>query len=340
MILVSLLMLLLGGCGAGEPTSVATGPRMSASVVASWPTAGPARQAAFSPDGRVAALGDASGAIVLRDTRSWQTVGQLRHPGGATALHFGKDARHLFSAGYDGTIREWDLAQRAAVRVLKGSPATIWTLDISPDGKRLAAAGEDAVIRIWNLDAPTKPAELRGHTRNVWEVRFSPDGKRLASCSFDYSVRLWDAEHLLAVKTLAGHRQSCVGLDYSPDGQILASGGDDSTIRYWRASDGAPLRTINNGRHVDKLAFSPDGQFIASGGHPHGEVGELWHEVTGGGGEGNAVRVWRTKDGALAANLPHPDDVYWVAFSPDGRWLVTSGEDNRFRLWRLRPVGR
>jgi WD40 repeat protein len=39
------------------------------------------------------------------------------------------------------------------------------------------------------------------------------------------------------------------------------------------------------------------------------------------------------------ANLPHPDDTYLVAFSKDGRWLVTSGEDNRFRLWRLQPTG-
>ena len=328
------LLLLLPGCGSSGPELAKSGPRIEAAPAATWRAAGPARQSAFSPDGALLATSDASGAITIRSTRDWKAIERLSHPGGATALHFGTDA--LYSAGYDGTVREWDLARRTAVRTFKGSGATIWTIDISPDGKRLATGGEDAIIRIWNLDAPARPIELRGHSRNIWEVRFSPDGKRLASCSFDYSVRLWDAEHFRALKTLVGHRQSCVGLDYSPDGNLLASGGDDSTVRFWRASNGAPLRTIDNGRHVDKLAFSPDGRFIASGGHPRGELGELWHEVTGGGGDGSAVRIWRTKDGSLVANLPHPDDVYWVAFSRDGRWLVTSGEDNRFRLWQLR----
>lgn len=334
------LSLLLAACGRSGPAPVTSGPRVNATLAAAWPASAPARQTAFSPDGSLLATSDASGAITIRSTRDWKPIEELKHPGGATALHFGNDGKRLFSAGYDGAVHEWDLAEHKVVETLKGSGATIWTIDISPDGRRLATGGEDAIIRIWDLDQPGKPAELRGHTRNIWEVRFSPDGKRLASCSFDYSVRLWDAEHIRALKTLSGHKQSCVGLDYSPVGKLLASGGDDSAIRYWRASDGAPLRAIENGRHVDKLAFSPDGRWLASGGHPHGEIGELWHEVAGGDANGDAVRIWRAKDGALVANLPHPDDVYWVAFSRDGRWLVTSGEDNRFRLWRLQPVTR
>ena len=333
-----LVLALLSACGSSNPEPATTGPHVEVSLAAVWPAVAPARQTAFSRDGSLLATSDASGAITIRSVRDWKIIGRLQHPGGATTLHFGHDDAHLFSAGYDGTVREWDLARHSVIQTFKGSDSTIWTLDISPDGKRLATGGEDSIIRIWKLGPPSSPALLRGHTRNIWEVRFSPDGKRLASCSFDYSVRLWDAEHYRALKTLAGHQQSCVGLDYNPEGSLLASGGDDSAIRYWRASDGAPLRTIVNGHHVDKLAFSPDGQWIASGGHPHGEIGELWHELTGGGGEGDAVRIWRVKDGALVANLPHPDDVYWVAFSRDGRWLVTSGEDNRFRLWRLRPV--
>ena len=331
--------MLLTACSSSAPELSTTGPRIEASLAATWPAAAPARQAAFSRDGSLLATSDASGAITVRTTRDWNVVERLQQPGGATALHFATDDSHLFCAGYDGTVREWDLARQKVVRSLRASGATVWTIDLSPDGKRLAAAGEDAIIRLWTLDQPRPPMLLRGHTRNVWEVRFSPDGQRLASGSFDDSVRLWDANSGRALKTLNGHTQAVVGLDFSPDGKLLVTGGDDSTIRFWRASDGAPLRTVVNGRHVDKLAFSPDGNFIASGGHPHGELGELRHEITGGGGDGNAVRIWRTKDAALVANLPHPDDVYWVAFSSDGEWLVTSGEDSRFRLWRLRFVG-
>jgi len=329
------LSFLLSGCGDRDPLPTTSGPRLSASLAASWPTAKAARQAVFSKNGRLAAFSDASGAIELCETEGWKVVGRLNHPGGATALKFDPDGTHLLSAGYDGTVREWDLARSRQIEILRAKGATIWTIDISPDGKRLATGGEDAIIRIWDLTMPSSPVELRGHTRNIWEVRFSPDGKRLASCSFDYSVRLWDAEQPRPLKTLAGHKQSCVGLDYSPDGKLIASGGDDSTIRYWRASDGAPLKTVDNGHHVDKVAFSRDGRWLASGGHPHGLIGEFWHEVTGGGGRGDAVRIWRVSDGALVAGLPHPDDVYYVAFSPDERWLVTSGEDNRFRLWQL-----
>src|SRR5690348_6613935 len=330
------LSLALAACGSAGPKEALTGPRLGASLAAVWPTSAPPRQAAFSRDGKLIALSDASGTIVIRDVGTWTIVRQLHHPGGATSVAFDKDGLGLFSGGYDGTVRRWDLRDGRLDRTFSGSQRPVWTTDVSPDGKLLAAAGEDAIVRIWKIEGGGRPAELGGHTRNIWEVRFSPDGKRLASGGFDDTVRLWDVSGR-PLKTLTGHRQAVVGLDFSPDGRLLVTGGDDSTIRYWRASDGAPLRTIDNGTHVDKVAFSPDGRWIASGGHPRGTVGEVWHQLTGGGGEGDAVRIWRTSDGALVARLPHPDDAPSVAFSRDGRWLVTSGEDDRFRLWRLSP---
>ena len=201
------LSLLLTACGSAPPKQATSGPRLAASLAASWPTAKAARHAVFSRDGGLAAFSDASGTITIRDPHSWAIIQQLRHPGGATALAFSKDGSRLFSAGYDGAIREWDLASRSQVQAFKTPSSTIWTIAMSPDGKRLAAAGEDAIIRVWNLGSPGAPTELGGHTRNIWEVRFSPDGKRLASCSFDYSVRLWDAEAGRPLKTLAGHKQ-------------------------------------------------------------------------------------------------------------------------------------
>lgn len=330
-----ILLLLSLSCCARQPQPATNGPRLRASLAAVWPAVAPPRQTAFSRDGRLIALSDASGLITIRSTQDWKPVRQLAHPGGATTVVFSRDGSKLLSAGYDGTIRFWDLRSGRRSDILGRAHGTIWTLDLSPDGSRVAAAGEDGVIRLWSLAARNTPLELRGHTRNIWEVRFSRDGRRLASGSFDNSVRLWDVPTGREIKKLAGHSQAVVGLDYSPQGALLATGADDSTIRLWRASDGAPLRSTDNGLHVDKVAFSPDGQWIASGGHARGQVGTLWHQLTGNGGLGPAVRLWRVGDGALVATLPHPDDVIYVAFSNDGRWLVTSGEDNDFRLWRL-----
>lgn len=328
----------LAACGGSGPQPTAFGPRLDAKLAATWPAEGPARGSAFSNDGQLLATSDASGQIIVRRAGTWNVVERLQHPVGATAVVFSRDGSHLFSSGYDGAVREWDLPRHKLIRMVGSARGTLWTLAVSPDGTQLAAAGEDTNIHLWNVDGSGRSAQLRGHTRNVWTIRFSPDGRRLASGGFDDAVRLWDVASGRQLKLLDGHTAAVVGLGFSPDGRKLVTGGDDSSIRFWRASDGAPLLTIDNGRHVDAVAFSADGKWLATGGHAHGTLGDLWHQL-GGSGEGDSVRLWRSSDGALVAAIGHPDDVMALAFSPDGRWLVTSCEDRHFRLWHLEPRG-
>jgi WD40 repeat protein len=295
---------------------------------------GPGRQATFSSDGTLLVTADATGEVIVRRTSDWKVAAKLNHDRGATAVAFGPTNR-LLTAGYDGLARSWDLGSSRELKRYAGAHGTLWTLDGSPDGTRIAAAGEDSIIRVWPLDGSTPPLLLKGHERNIWNVRFSPDGKQLASGSFDHSARIWDLGTGKALRTLNGHEQAVVGLGYSKDGKTLVTGGDDSTIRMWRISDGAPIKRVYAGNHIYSVDLSADGRWLATGGRARSGLGTFWHQLTGGGGEAQPAKLWRTSDMALVASLPHPDDVMSVAFSPDGRWLVTSGEDGKARMWRL-----
>lgn len=336
---VALTLLLQTSCGSRGPAPVHRGPLVTASLATQWPTSAPPRQVMFSRDGRILAISDASGLLTLRDTTDWRAVARLHHDGGATSVAFSPNGKTLFSAGYDGKVRVWSLATHSLTNVLAGPAKTIWSIDVSPDGSRVAAAGEDAIIYVWTLAKPGAPMTFRGHARNIWEVRFSPDGSTLASGSFDKTARLWDSGTGKPLRTLTGHDQAVVGLAFSPDGKLLATSGDDSTIRFWRLPEGAPVKTIDAGNHTYKLAFTNDGRWLVSGGRARAGPGTFWHQLTGGGGSATPIHVWRVADAALVAALPEEDDVAHVGVSPNGDWLATASEDQRIRVWRLKPQG-
>ena len=326
---------LAAGCGSA-PVPIAKDGGAAVTLARELPLDGsPGRESAFSPDGKLLAASSAGGRVDLVRLADMRRLRTIRHENGVAAVAFGPDGSTLATGGYDGSVRIWDSARGRAVRVLKGGAGTVWSVDFSPDGKAVAAAGEDAVIRLWDTADGKLLRTLSGHGRNIWRVRFSPDGRHLASGSFDDSVKVWNAGTGALVHDLKGHGQAVVGLDYSPDGRLIASGSDDSTIRIWRAGDGRLVRVLKNGNHVYTVAFSPDGKWLASGGRARGALGTFWHQLAGGGGAVENVRLWRVSDGAAIAALEHKDDVMSVALSPDGRWLSTGSEDSVARLWRV-----
>lgn len=113
-------------------------------------------------------------------------------------LAVSRDGRYLVSAGWDGTVRVWDMTTFKELRKLE-SPKTptgriatrIYnSCAISPDNRYVAAGGFGNRVDVWELATGRLVVSLR--TENIVEaVAFSPDGRMLVAGGWDGSLRAW-----------------------------------------------------------------------------------------------------------------------------------------------------
>jgi WD40 repeat protein len=178
----------------------------------------------------------------------------------------------------------------------------------------------------WNLCKGDQHLTLTNHYQAVTSVAFSPDGKRLATGSVGNPVQVWDTPTGKIVSTLP--EQNVVSLAFAPKGQKLGVGGRDQVV-VWNletfsdAKTGAVIASKAHAyaRSFIKLAFSPNGKVLATA----GMLAEL---------DDPAPKIWDTATAELVA-MPkgHTDLVLDVAFTPDGKTLLSCGVDDLIKFW-------
>ena len=189
----------------------------------------------------------------------------------------------------------------------------------SPDGKYVVAA-DGYTILVWGVSKGKQIAEMY-HDGAVNAVAFSPDSKYVVSGSADNTARVWEASTGQEVARMT-HDYFVTSVAFSPDGKYVISGGCDeigtcslSTARVWDAFTGTEVARMTHNAPVTSVAFSPDGKYVASGAC----------ETTGDNGDctQGSARVWEALTGKEVARMTHGNVVTSVAFSPDGKYVVS-----------------
>ncbi|WP_166825538.1 Gfo/Idh/MocA family oxidoreductase [Thalassoroseus pseudoceratinae] len=213
-------------------------------------------------------------------------------------------------------------AQAKPAGRVSGFPDWVTSVQFSPDGKLVAAGSYDEVKLVDSeTKAPVAKLEVSGQAQSL---AFSPDGKTLAVGAFR-GIELWDVAQRKRVDTLNGHAGYVMSLTFSSDGTELVSGAEDGTVRVWDVESRKAVRTIEGFDHpVMGVALSPDGRRLATASGDETRVTQP-----------GPVRVWNMEDGAeVEVNLPpHEKYATSVTYSPDGRWLISTGADEKCNVY-------
>jgi WD40 repeat protein len=279
------------GLGPGTPLRVwemATG-----RVVLSLADPGPLRAFAASPDGRWYA--------------GSRDVGDRTEQWNARVRPGSREPRR--------TVGLWDALTGARVATLDGQRAPVTALAFAPDSRTLATGGFlSSDVWLWRVPSGEPELLLPGVAEGsaVEALAFQPRGRLLAIGAVDWmqtgssdgQVFLWDLAARAVLRTLPG---GATCLAFHPGGRRLAAGTPAESIHLVEVSSGdIETELIGHEGAVTCVAFSPGGRWVASA------------------SDDRTVRLWDGESGLEKGVAECDTQVKALAFTPDGRRLVTA----------------
>lgn len=203
--------------------------------------------------------------------------------------------------------------------VFLGPKNVVARVATNPKGNLIASGDWDGDIYLWDRFSGENKV-LKGHSDRVNLLTFTTD-RTLVSKSLDHTIRVWDtdANKEKQIIHLEDGMSSCLLSNSGEFAIVCISNLDDHQSVVYKYKVGETWRKVKEYKipgRVWRLSMSPDDSRLALG---------LW--------SGDICLLDLDSNNQPATRPGHPAMVTCVAFSPDGKLMVSCGNDGSICYW-------
>jgi WD40 repeat protein len=312
---------------------------------------------AYSPDSRMLAY-VADGDLHLYDLTLQREIAVFEIGYQTNNVTFSADGNRIAVASFGG-IHIWSVIDRREIRHFELDSGAR-SVSLNSDGA-LVAADSNGAIHIWEVDTGNELAMNSYRKEIISDIFFSDNDRKLIYVAQDLlrgspsEISIWELEGVSTDYTVQGQifsidviandviavRSFNTSLDvieypsqlvrlelerffpevqsvvFYPGSHLIAAGYADQSVRIWDIDDYSLDSVVKSNEQYfgDSIVFNKDGDLLA---------------IT----EGKSILIWNVAEQQTKAKLSgHTANVYALAFTQNGRYLLSVSVDASVRVW-------
>ena len=230
---------------------------------------------------------------------------------------------NLLTVCFDnGLFSLYELPSFSNIHSLSMANSPISAVTVNQSGEWLAlGSSKTGQLLVWEHTSESNILKQSSHLDTLTTLSYSPDSTRIITGSDDGLIKIWDVNSGFHIATFTEHTSAVTGSAYSRRGNVLFTSSLDGSVRAW---DMLRYRNFRTFTAPTRLSFScvaidPSAEVVCAASHDSFDI-----------------HLWSVQTGALLDQLSgHEGPISTLAFTPDGRFLVSGSWDRTIRIWNV-----